>query len=324
MAGFFGFFDYTKPGPGVDKDEPPKAAIKVFFDVLGRKFWNLVKLNLLFTIFNIPALIAVLIASMFFFPRQLSSDVFTDLFFRFLFGAIIICIPLITVGPAQAGFTYILRNYSREEHAFIWWDFKDNAKKNFKESIIISLIDFAVTIIMGITLNFYFSYQGGNILMTFATGLLVMAFVLYLMMHLYIYPMLVTFKLSIKQIYKNALLFAIMKFIPNLGILLLCIILVVATFYNTIIGIILFPLITVSLIGYITNFYVYPKLKKYMMAEEDDDEYEDDDEEEESSDEPVFSDQAKNINQFQGYIPQYNDVEDEDEDEEEEEDEEVK
>jgi hypothetical protein len=29
MAGFFGFFDYTKPGPGIDKDEPQKAAIFV-------------------------------------------------------------------------------------------------------------------------------------------------------------------------------------------------------------------------------------------------------------------------------------------------------
>ncbi len=31
MAGFFGFFDYTKPGPGVPEDLPPKSKFIVFF-----------------------------------------------------------------------------------------------------------------------------------------------------------------------------------------------------------------------------------------------------------------------------------------------------
>ena len=51
MAGFFGFFDYTKPGPGVPnpEDAPKKARILVFLEILQRKFWNLIKINLMFT-----------------------------------------------------------------------------------------------------------------------------------------------------------------------------------------------------------------------------------------------------------------------------------
>lgn len=30
MAGFFGLFDYTKEGPGVPKDAPPKARFIIF------------------------------------------------------------------------------------------------------------------------------------------------------------------------------------------------------------------------------------------------------------------------------------------------------
>ena len=36
MAGFFGFFDYSKPGPGIEKDEPQKAALFVFMDIYAR------------------------------------------------------------------------------------------------------------------------------------------------------------------------------------------------------------------------------------------------------------------------------------------------
>lgn len=265
MAGFFGFFDYTKPGPGIPKDAPPKARIIVFFEILQRKFWNLVKLNIMFFIFNIPAILAVLFLSQAFIQNSIMNDAGTDLVLRFMFGSVFLAIPLITVGPAQAGFTYILRNYAREEHAFIWWDFKEAALKNFKQSLAICAIDFAVAFIVGIDINLYFRMNKNSIFMTFASMLLLIGFILYLMMHMYIYPMLVTFKLGIKQLYKNALIFAVIKFLPNLGILLICLVLLIASFYNYLIGFVLFPLFTLSLIGLIINFYVYPKLQKYII-----------------------------------------------------------
>lgn len=266
MAGFFGFFDYTRPGPGVPKDAPPKPRIVVFFEIYSRKFWKLVSLNLMFFIFNIPALIAMLYVSQFFIQKMMSSDPIQDLILRLVLGSVFLCIPVITVGPVQAGFTYILRNYSREEHAFLWWDFKDAAKRNFKESVIISLIDLVATILVGLDLNAYFALnQNNSLLLTVASGFIIVAFIVFIMMHMYIYPMLVTFKLSIKQLYKNAFLFAMMRFLPNLGILLLCTALIVASFWNTIIGIVLLPLITMSTIGLIINYYVYPALKKHIM-----------------------------------------------------------
>lgn len=290
MAGFFGFFDYTKPGPGVPKDAPPKARIIVFFEIFFRKFWNFIKINLMFNFFNLPALIAVVFGTMYLFQGQISDEPTVDLLLRFIIGCIFICIPLITVGPAQAGFTYILRNYAREEHAFLWWDFKDTAKDNFKQSLIISIIDFLVFILFGIVINFYFKYPAENnimvYLMLFARTIVIFAFIVYLMMHMYIYPMLITFKLNIKQLYRNALIFAVAKFLPNLGILLLCIVLMLLSFYfSTFVGVLLFIFITVSLIGFIINFYVYPILKKYMIdrikaEDEDDDEYSDTDDEE--------------------------------------------
>lgn len=316
MAGFFGFFDYTKPGPGVPKDAPPKARILVFFEILQRKFWNLIKINLMFNIFNLPAVILGMFAALYLFPNIIpeaysnSDALLSDILLKFIFLSVFLCIPMITVGPAQAGFTYILRNYSREEHAFVWGDFKENALKNFKQSMVVSGIDFILTILMLWSIRAYIILGSGNILMTAGSILMITMFVIFVIMHMYIYPMLVTFHLSVKQLYKNSIIFAIIKLFPNIGILLICLIIISLTFgliipFSQVVGLILYAFLTVSLIGMITNFYVFPKLQKYMIKEEDvqSEEVKDEDEEEyedeaEESEEEVKDADNKEISEI--------------------------
>lgn len=275
MAGFFGLFDYTKEGPGVPKDEPPKFRLFVFFEILGRKFWNIIKVNLLFTLFNIPALIFFLFFSIYYLDLLIQVGILnipTDDIILYLLGVIVplllifVCFPLVTIGPAQAGMSYIMRNYSREEHAFIWSDFIEQAKKNFKQSMIVGLINCVVTILILIDIYIYVNIKNTSFLITAASAFIIMAFVLFVMMSMYIYPMMVTFKLTIKQLYKNAFLFAIMKFVPNLLILIICFLIVILPFFfYPMVGYLLMIVITFGLISYITNFYVYPKLDKYMI-----------------------------------------------------------
>ncbi len=268
MAGFFGFFDFTKPGPGVPRpeDAPPKARIVVFFEIYFRKFWKLVGLNLLFNIFNIPAVIGAIYASGYVFRHEFSDDPMMDLLTRFSLMSVLLCIPFITLGPAQAGMTYILRNYAREEHAFPWWDFKEHSLKNLKQGFAVCIIDFIIVLLFGIAVNFYLNFDKDSLLMAALSTFIIISFVIFIMMHLYIYPMMVTFKYTVSQLYRNAMLLAIAKFLPNLGILILCSALVILSFFfNPIIGILLYALITISTIGLIINFYVYPKLKKYII-----------------------------------------------------------
>lgn len=290
MAGFFGLFDYNKPGPGVPRDAPPKSPFIVFFEILQRKFWNFIKVNLMFLIFNIPALIFGMFVLIFFFPNILpdalkdSETLLSDVMLKFIFLTLMMCIPMVTTGPAQAGFTYIMRNYAREEHAFIWSDFKETAIKNMKQSLIISTVNSLLTFMMLFSIRAYQVLGSGNFIMTVGSALMVVLFIIFAIMNMYIYPIMITFDLKIKQIYKNALIFAVVKFLPNLGILLLSVFLLILSFYfNPVIGIIIYVFFTVSLIGFLTNFYVYPKLKKYMISRiEEDEEEEDEDEEEEN------------------------------------------
>lgn len=302
MAGFFGFFDYSKPGPGVPENAPPKSPFIVFFEILQRKFWNLVKVNLMFVIFNIPALLLGMFVMLTFFP-SIFPDAFespemllNDTILKFILLTVMMCVPMITVGPAQAGFTYIMRNYSREEHAFLWSDFKDAAIKNLKQSLLISTINFLATFMMLFSIRAYTELikldQISSIAGTVGLAVMVLLFVVFACMNIYIYPILITFELSVKQLYKNALIFAVIKFLPNIGILLLSAFIVLLSFgmiipFYPLFGIIPYLLLTVSLIGFLTNFYAYPKLKKYMISriEEDEEDDDDDDDDEDSDDE---------------------------------------
>ena len=57
MAGFFGMFDYSKPGKGVSKEDVQKSGIELYFDILSRRLWKLIKLNLIYVLFSIPAIV---------------------------------------------------------------------------------------------------------------------------------------------------------------------------------------------------------------------------------------------------------------------------
>ena len=226
MAGLFGFFDYNKPGPGVSKDEPPKHRLFLFFEVYFRKFWKLVTLNIIY---------------------------------------FIACIPIVTIGPATAGFTYVLRNFSREEHAWTVSDFKEHMFKNFKQGFIVSVINLLIFIIWGVATYFYRqmlmegSWIGNLFFLMLAAGLI------FIIINFYIFEMMVTFRLSIRQIYKNAFIFAMVRLPMNILMLVIFALVAYGFYYYYLIGILLTPFIVISTLGFMVNFYVYPTIEKYMI-----------------------------------------------------------
>lgn len=260
MAGFFGFFDYTKPGPGVPKDAPPKHRLIVFFEVYFRKFWKLVQLNMLYTIASIP--FAVIPTAFLFMVAVSYFSEAATMIWLIIFAA---GMPF-AMGPATAGFTYVLRNYSREEHAWVWSDFKEHAFKNFKQALLVYLIDLIAVFIGYVNLQFYSQMAASNILFGYLKYVVIAMGIIFAMMHFYIYPMMVTFKLSFKQLYKNAFIFAIVKLPMNLLMLVIYLAVTIGFYYYYIIGAILTPFIVISTLGFIINFYVYPVLEKYMIS----------------------------------------------------------
>ena len=136
--------------PG-EKYVDDRSRMTIFFQVLGRKFWKLISMNLIFLIFNIPSIIISFFLSGYvinvFSPFIENADEMAAVLFVYSFPLLmfLMVIPAITVGPAQAGLTYLLRCFSYELPTFYWSDFKDKMKENLKQHSI-SLINLVAVV----------------------------------------------------------------------------------------------------------------------------------------------------------------------------------
>lgn len=221
MAGFFSKMYYGDPRkPDLRPEDMPDNRFELFFTVLKVRFWKLIQLNLLYSIFWIPTFILLYVQGV---VSYETKEPLSILFFLLLIPCFLIA------GPATAGVTYVIRDWSRDEHAWLFSDFKDAWKENWKESLLIMLINGLALLIFYVNVVFYrqmaMEKLGFLVLYYF---IMVMGFI-YLMMNMFIFPMLVTYKLKVRQIIKNAFIFAIAELPRNIlmlvlsgGLFLLC------------------------------------------------------------------------------------------------------
>ncbi len=304
---FSNIFNSDKPGKGVTKEqvarEREKVTIGGFFKVLKRKFWQLIQLNLLSFVFFLPLLILIYIVSLFLVPdttmleSATSSDQayvalwhltntatnnliwlsawWTDLFYRIMFAVVFTAIPMVAIGPIQAGFTYILQSFIKEKPVFITHDFFARAKSNFWQSLLVSIIDLFVTALFVVDLVLYKHMLTMNpdsywwsFLCTACLVVMVILFIVYIIMHLYIYPILVTFNVNLRQLYKNSFLLAMRSFFPGLlvaGLNLLLMFLLVMVVNDPLYLIIFLAVIVFGFLGLMNNYFSYKYIKFYLL-----------------------------------------------------------
>ena len=219
------FNQYQKEGKGISKDQKTPRFV-LFFQIYFLRFWNLIILNILYIIF---------------------------------------CIPIVTIGPATAAMTKILRNYTRDEHAFLWGDFIETFKKNFKQAFLFSLIDLFISAFLILDLLCVQNVPN-RILFTLSMAGILFTALVFTFMKFYIYNMMITFDLKIRHLLKNAFIFCWAAFLKNIiiAVLLIGISLLI---YHLPVQAIVFIIITLyfSTMGYIINFMVNPTIKKFMM-----------------------------------------------------------
>ena len=252
MAGFFGLFNYEKEGPGVEKNAPKKRAFIVFFEIYGRKFWNLFYANLLFLLTGLP---------------------------------------IVTRGLADVGLTKITRNFAREKHAFVKEDFFETVKRNWRQALSVGIINLVVTALLFFNAGYYFlgmfpevweifDYDiSGMTVMTpqvldyVVMGVTSFGFLVFTWMKYYIPLMVVTFKFSNKDLYMNAFKFAIVGLKQNLLISLVLFVLyaIVAVLFFTFgwqVGVLILLialLILPSFRSLLIQFTIFPLVKKLII-----------------------------------------------------------
>lgn len=105
-------FGNNNTGVGIPKNAPKKKGILRFFEIFFRKFWKLIEVNILYSLFFIPVVLALYAVI------RVSSATVTTLML-----AVCLIAFVLTIGPATSGMFKILRNFTVEKHAFILTDF---------------------------------------------------------------------------------------------------------------------------------------------------------------------------------------------------------
>ena len=248
---------YGKSGKGdFRKEDLPENRRELFRDTLRTRLSALCRLNLMYMVVWLPAMVVMLM----YFTNTVSAlnTVFAaqdgtlkqaveesageedalnytdeqiaemakynpkDLVDSSLLRMLLILIPCIAItGPATAGVSYVVRNWARDEHAFIWTDFKDAMKENWKQALVISAITAVIPILVYLGWTFYGQMSVNQPLMAVPQMLVVLVGIFWALSVTYFYPLLVTYDLKIKDVLRNGLLLGVARLPMSTGVRLL-------------------------------------------------------------------------------------------------------
>lgn len=248
---------YGKSGKGdFRKDDLPENRWQLFWDTLRTRMSALFRLNLMYMIVWLPTMIVLLMTYMTGLSNmntilaaqdgtlkqqveesageenavtytdeqiaQIASVNVSDYLQGTLMTTLLILIPCIAItGPCTAGVCYVVRNWARDEHAFIWSDFKDAVKENWKQSLVISLITSFMPILVYMGWRFYGQLAVTNTFMVLPQVLVVMVAVIWSVCVTYFYPLLVTYQLKLRDVLRNGILLGVARLPLSVGIRLL-------------------------------------------------------------------------------------------------------
>lgn len=284
---FKGFFNRMMYGrsdrPDLLVEDMAQNKFQLFFEILGIKIWELIKLNLLLIVFLIPLLawsyinyqaLSVMIETSEAAAFGFSGVEFDNLKMTYLLG-LIPC--LVIAGPALAGINFIIRNYTQERHAWLWSDFVEQMKANAKQAILYMLI-LGVVLYFGDRMVSIYSAMESNVITVIMKTALMIFLSFFFMSSLYIFPMMVTYDMKLRHLIRNSLMFTLARlhFSVLFWVLVLlpgALLLLLSVFWSYgIIGLLIYYLIFGFTFGiYIINSYTNATFAKYMNKGNDDD-----------------------------------------------------
>lgn len=274
-------YNYNRPGKGVDPNAPKKTGFFLFWELLGRKIFSYILINLIYFVLVSPIVMYLYFAfygwlvSIGTINTETVLSVVLELFrviATFVPSALhipLLVLSLLLYGPFTCGMTYILRNFAREEHAWVS-DLFRKSFDNVKQGLFFGVLDILATAVLIINFNYSTLIGADSTAMTlfgvFLRYFSIVLYVLYFFMRYYFYQMVVTANLKISAILKNGWLFAILGLGRNI-IATIAIVLSAALmmFIHPIVELITVPLIGFSFCGLIAVFTTYPIIEKYIV-----------------------------------------------------------
>ena len=302
---------YGKSGKGdFRREDLPSNRWQLFRDTLKTRFSALFRINLLYMLIFLPAMIIMLstfislvsflsehqTALRYDYPTyvgltaenggegRMTEERFNelkntdiddaDVLKSALFRVLLWLVPCFAItGPFTAGLSVITRNWARDEHAFILSDFLEGIRKNWKQSLVLSVITSVLPLAVYVGWEFYGQMAGRSVFMMVPQVLVMLVGLIWAISITYMHPLAVTYQLKTRDVIRNGLLLGVARLPLSIGIRLLhCVPLVIGAamiyFWNPLLGsLILFAyymLIGFSLSRFITASYTNAVFDRFL------------------------------------------------------------
>lgn len=158
------FYNNNVAGSGVAKTRRKKPFFR-FWELFFNRFWTFFTMNLIY---------------------------------------VLACVPIVTIGPATAALTAMMRNVYLERPQFVWHDFWREFKKNFKKSFVIGIVDVAAIALLLLTYREFANTENQTEKLICVAAFA--AQMIFLLMNFYIYPQIVALEMKLGDILKNSLI----------------------------------------------------------------------------------------------------------------------
>lgn len=122
---------------------------------------------------------------------------------------LICCIPIFTVGASTTALFYVTLKMAKNEEGNITRAFFHSFKQNLKQGTKIWLILLGIGIVLGIDGYVFYHMRYENVLWTIGTAIFIVALVAYIIVLMYIFPLLARFDNTIKEMFKNSIMIGI-------------------------------------------------------------------------------------------------------------------
>lgn len=130
----------------------------------------------------------------------------------FIAQTLLFMIPFMGLaGIGSTGQMYILRNWARDEHAFLWQDYKSAIKGNWKQGLAVGIFNGLSLYLSFVAFTTYGSMAQNNALFLVPQWLMVMLLFVWWMVNEVIFPMMVTYEMKLTQLIRNSVIMVLAR-----------------------------------------------------------------------------------------------------------------
>lgn len=177
---------------------------------------------------------------------------------------------LLTLGISTIGICYNMREIIKREPVSPFADFFRVIKRNWKQGIVLTLIDAALIFFLYYDIIVYYAnMRTGSFLMQMAFYLIVIVAILYFQFRYYMYTIMITFDMKFRTIFKNSLYLLFLGWKRNIVVVIGSAGLIIASVYLYLllpsVGIIFPVIFGFGFLAFIGMFGTYPIIDRYII-----------------------------------------------------------